>query len=193
MTLKEKQGKARKLKVVFTDETKEEELDTLISEAEASIALEKEQEKIRKENEKKAKEADKKSSIILRNTSLEDVDQKDYFFWNEETKEVNTAPSYFNKVSGMPVDYEELVNVFDNIFPKNKGFLFYKAQGKELYFVIIPLKYATTVGKQNNSIPGDHQRHAMSFIGEGSVSIESLKQKLTKVANHPSIAKEELF
>lgn len=193
MTLKEKQGKARKLKVIFTEETTEDQLDALITEAEAKATLEKEQAKIAKENAKKAAEQDKKATIILRNTSLEDVEQKDYFFWNEETKEVDTAPSYFNKVSGTPVDYEPLVEVFDNIFPKKKGFLFYKAQGKELYFVIVPLKYATTVGKQNNSIPGDHQRHAMSFIGEGSVSVESLKQKLTKVANHPSIAKEELF
>ena len=192
MTLKQKQGLARKLKVVFTDETTEEQLDVLIKEAEDKKAFEAEQEKIRLENEAREKEASKKK-IILRNTSLEDVDQKDYFFKNKETGNIETAPAFFNKICGTPVDQEELVTVFDSIFPKKKGFLFYKVQGKELYLVIVPLKYATTIGEQNDSIPGDFQKHAMSFIGEGSVGIESLKQKLTKIANHSSIAKEELF
>lgn len=193
MTLKQKQGLARKLKVVFTEETSEEELDGLIKDAEAKAELEKEQEKIKLANEKKAREQDKKAKIVLRNTSLEDMDQKDYFYPDLENKQVDTAPSFFNKICGLPVEYEELVEVFDNIFPKKKGFLFYKVQGKELYLVIVPRKYATTVGKENDSQPGDFQKHALSFIGEGSVSVESLKQKLTKVANHTSIAKEELF
>lgn len=160
MSLIKKQGKARRLKIVFTEETTEEQLDALILEAEAREEAAAEAERIKKENERKAKEADKKASIVLRNTSLEDVEQKDYFFRDIEKNVVNTAPSYFNKVSGMPVDNEELITVFDGIFPKKKGFLFYKAMGKELYFVIVPLKYATTVGEKNNSIPGDHQRHA---------------------------------
>lgn len=170
--------------IAFKPEATEEELDKL-------IALEEEQVRIRKENEKKEKEA-KKKSVVLKDVDGEEVDQKDYFFPDVVKGTTDTAPSYFNKVFGLPVEQEELLDVFNNAFRKDKKFLFYKVQGKEIYLIIIPLKYATTISKSNESTPGDFQKHAISFIGEGSVNIESLKMKLAKVANHSSIAREPL-
>src|SRR5690606_14570897 len=99
---------------------------------------------------------------------------------------------FFNKICGMPVDREELIEVFNQFFPKKKGFLFYKQRNAEVYLVIVPLKYATTISKANESRPGDFQRHAMSFINEGSVNIDSLKIKLGRIAKHTSISTEPL-
>lgn len=183
---------AKKLGMVVTPETTEDQLDTFIKESEAKDALEKEQAKIAAANVKKATEEAKKAKIILKDVDGEDVDQKDYFFHNEKTGETDTAPVYFNKVCGYPVDREDLIEVFNSVFPKNKGFLFNKLRDKELYLIIVPIKYATTISKNNESLPGDFQKHALSFIGEGSVNIDSLKLKLAKVANHPSIRKEPL-
>lgn len=184
--------KALSLDIEVTQNTTEDELDLLIKNAEEKEALEKQQDKIAKENEKKAKEAAKKSSIILRNVDNVDVEQKDYFYPNLEKDVTDTAPVYFNRVCGYPVDREDLLDVFNNIFPKSKQFLFYKLRDKEVYLIIVPLKYAKTVGRATESQPGDFQKHALSFINEGSVNIDSLKLKLAKVAKHTDIAKEPI-
>lgn len=190
--LKLLRGKARRLKVIFNDKTTEDELSDLIAEAEDRIQFEKDQQKIYKENEKNAKEAHIKANIVLRNTDLVDMEQKDYFARDRKTGEVETAPAAFNKICGYPVEREELVAIFDSIFPKDRDFLFYKCYDKEVYLVIVPLKYAVTVQEHTEPDAGAFQRHALSFIGEGSVNPESLRSKLKVIYNHADIAKQPL-
>lgn len=154
---------ALELTIPFTDETTDDELKELIKNhvpAEVPVI--------------------KKKPVILKDVNGKDVDQKDYFFSKEKGKD--TAPMYFNKIAGYPVEREEMLEVFNRIFKPEKGILFYKQYDKEVYMIIVPLKYASSVGAHNDSINGDHQRHAISFIGEGSVNMDTLRQKLTKVA-----------
>jgi len=201
MSLATKKTKAEKLGITFKEDVKEEELDKLIEEADAKIALEKEQDKIAKDNAKKAADEEKKKQIILKDVDGDDVDQAEYFFprLTDETIDGKvykatdqTAPTWFNRTCGLPVDREELIEVFNLHFPKKKGFLFYKKRDSEVYLVIVPLKYATTISKSNESRPGDHQRHAISFLAEGSVNLDSLKMKLGRIAKHSSISSEPL-
>jgi len=203
MSLDDKKILAKELKIKFTKDTTEEELDILIEknkeEAEKK-ALELAEKKAAEEARELAEK--NKSKIILKDTLGKDVDQKDYFFprlVEEKTLDGTilpvtdqTAPVYFNKMCGVPVEREELIEVFHNAFGKDKGFLFYKSISQELYLIIVPLKYATTVSRSNDSQAGHFQRHALSFINEGSVNADSLKLKLAKVAKHPSISKEPL-
>lgn len=200
--------KAERLGIVFTEgyvPKSEEEVDKLIEEKQKLVDQQKEEEKIRKAAEKKAAEQAKKHQIILKDVDGDDVDQADYF-WPRLVKETiktpsgektlepttETAPVYFNKQCGVPVDDPDLIDVFVQYFPRSKGFLFYKTRGKELYLIIVPLKYATTISAANESRPGDFQRHALSFIVEGSVNIDSLKLKLARIAKHSSISTEPL-
>jgi hypothetical protein len=115
-----------------------------------------------------------KKSIVLKNSSGEVVEEEDYFFGG-------TATESFNKDCGMPVDREDLLEVFHKIFSPEDNFLFYKATNKEVYLVIVPLKYSSSVSKENGSFPGTFQAHAMSFINEGSVNMDTLKTKLKKI------------
>jgi len=201
MALATKKTKATRLGIKFKEDVKEEELDVLIEAAEAKKAAEKEEKRIQAEEIKKAEEAANKNKIILRDVDGDDVNQNEYFYPRAKDEEINgvvykktdqTAPTWFNRTCGMPVDREELIEVFLKQFPKKKGFLFYKQRDSEVYLVIVPLKYATTVRDSNESQPGDYQRHAMSFISEGSVNIDSLKTKLQRIANHPTISKDPL-
>lgn len=201
MSLATKKTKAKRLGIEFSEDVKEEQLDTLIEEAEAKKAAEKEEERIRKEEEKKAREAENKKKIILKDVDGDDVNQNEYFYPRLQDETINgktykktdqTAPEWFNRTCGMPVEREELIDAFVKHFPKKKGFLFYKQRDSEVYIVIVPLKYATTVGASNESQPGDYQRHAISFISEGSVNIDSLKMKLERIAKHSTISKEPL-
>lgn len=201
MALATKKTKATRLGITFKDDAKEEELDVLIEEAEAKIAAEKEEQKIQEAEAKKAEAAKNKNKVILKDVDGDDVNQNEYFFPRLKDETINgvtfkktdqTAPEWFNRTCGMPVDREELVETFTKHFPKKKGFLFYKMRDSEVYVVIVPLKYATTVRGSNESQPGDYQRHAMSFIAEGSVNIDSLKMKLKRIANHSTISNEPL-
>jgi len=192
MNLTDKKKKAKELKIKFEETVTEEQLDDLIAVAEAKKIQDVEEKKIEDEAAKKASSEAKKTQIVLKDVEGNDVDQADYFYSDSETKSKNIAPSYFNKTDGVPVEREDLIEVFNNVFSKNKKFLFYRCIDKEVYLIIVPLKYATTIGKSNESLHGSYQRHALSFIGEGSVNIDSLKMKLAKVANHPSISKEPL-
>lgn len=182
------EAKAIKLDLQFSDETSNEDLTNLIEEAEEKKAAEKVEQDIQKENDKKKAEFAKKNQIILKNTLGEDMDQSDYFFSKEAGKK--TAPVYFNKISGYPVDREDLIEVFNRVFKPSQNFLFYKMRDRELYQIIVPLKHATTISRFNESEDGDFQRHAISFIGEGSVNLDALEQKLLKVANHKSIGEK---
>jgi len=121
-----------------------------------------------------------KKSITLKNTSGKEVDEEDYFY---STKgEANAAPVYFHDVCGYPVDREDMLAVFDKIFNPKNNFLFYKTKDKEVYIIIVPKKFADTIGAEHDSIDGDFQKHAISFISEGSVNLDTLRMKLLKVA-----------
>jgi hypothetical protein len=195
MSLTDLQKKAKKLGVDYDEFETEEKLQELVNAAEAKKEQEKEENAIKLAEIKKQEALAKKSNIILQDTDGNDVEQKDYFYHgiDKDTGKIilDTAPSYFNKICGKPVDREELIEVFNSIFDKSKKFLFYKLVDKEVYLVIVPLKYAKTVGKANESIAGDHQKHALSFITEGSVNVDSLKSKLTRIAEHASSISKE--
>ncbi len=142
---------------------------------------------------KRQKEADEaaalalknKKKIILKNTLGEEVSQKDYFY---STKGKETAPPYFHDVCGQPVEREDMLTVFNKIFKPKDGILFYKAMDKEVYIIIVPLKHSSIVGAQHNSVDGEFQKHAISFVSEGSVNLDTLKNKLTRVSSTIKIA-----
>lgn len=175
--LEKVQEKATALGIVFKEDDTVEVISELI-------------EKKKEENKPKKKT----SSVVLKDVNGKDVDEKDYF-WplkvkdkdGKETGEVIYAPDSFHKYNGDPVTREDLLAVFNRIFDPKDGFLFYKDRNSELYLVIVPLKLAASVGEENNSIGCDFQRHAVSFLYEGSVNIETLKRKLTQIRNHKSI------
>lgn len=131
------------------------------------------------ETTKTTKAKSKEKPIILKNIFGKDMKEADYFY--SEDGESGKAPSYFNKTCGLPVDREDLVEVFNEVFDPEHNVLFYKTPDKELYIIIIPLKYATTVSRYNESVDGDFQKHAISFINEGSVNIDTLRSKLSRI------------
>jgi len=171
---------ATKLGIPFSEDVSLEDLSKVVSEKKAAIV---EENRIKKENEKKAEDEAKKTKIILKDTSGKEVNEDDYFYKSKDKdgKVVGGAPSYFNKICGFPVDREELITVFNRIFKPEYGFLFYKTRDTEVYIIIVPIKHSSTVGSFNDSTPGDFQKHAISFINEGSVNLDSLRMKLEKV------------
>ena len=203
--MEKKKAKAKQLGIDLTKiegELTEARLDELIDQKSAQIAQDAEEKRIAKEQAAIAAAAAKDTKVILKDVDGQDVDQADYFFPRLEDeklpdgkvlkKTTETAPEYFNKMCGMPVDDPDLINEFVKHFPRSKGFLFYKQRRQELYLVIVPLKYATTVNRSNESRPGDFQRHALSFINEGSVNLDSLKLKLARISKHSSISREAI-
>ncbi len=147
-----------------------------------------EAEKKAAEKRKAAEEAKKKSvKIVLKYTLGEEVVQSDYFFSPDGS---DTAPSYFHEAFGYPVDREELLAVFNKVFKPKDGILFYKARDKEVYLVIVPIKHSSIVGPAHNSVPGDFQKHALSFIADGSVNVDTLRTKLNRVATTIKIVAE---
>ena len=123
------------------------------------------------ENDPKVKEMKK---VLLMNTSGKEVKQKDYFF------EGVMLPS-FEKTCGKAVDREDLLEVFNKVFKPEDNILFYRQLDKEVYIIIVPIKYSTSIGENNNSITGDFQKHALSFLNEGQVNLESLRSKLERI------------
>ena len=173
---------AKKLGIPFAEDVKQEVLESLIADKKAAEI----EERARLQEAELLAESQKESSVIvLKNVFGDDVDQDDYFFEGKNAKgEVaGGAPSYFNKLCGMPVDREDMLVVFNRIFKPKYNFLFYKARDRELYFIIVPIKYSSIIGGSNESLPHDFQRHAISFIGEGSVNLESLRMKLERVSS----------
>jgi len=130
-------------------------------------------EEIKKETIKKEK-VEKKQSI-LRNTSGKEVPEADYFF-------NGVVPAGFKGTCGNPVDREDLIGVFNKVFKPEDNMLFYKQSDKEVYLIIIPIKYSTIIGEFNNSLEGDFQKHAISFLNEGSVNLDTLKLKLSRIS-----------
>lgn len=182
-TLEKLKKEATKLGIPFDEEkVTEEELSGLVEEKKEA---EKEENRIKTAEEKKAKDEAKKSVIVLKNVFGEDMDPKDYFWPSTPKKEgekVTFAPSWFNRTCGFPVDREDMIAVFNRIFDPKKNFLFYKVRDKELYIIIVPIKYSSIIGAHNESIAGDFQKHAISFIGDGSVNVDTLKLRLQKIA-----------
>jgi len=134
--------------------------------------VEKAEKVVKVEKEKKVK------SIILKNTEGKDVPEGDYFY---SDKGNGTAHPDFNNMFGIPVDREDMIEIFNKTFKPSDNFLFYRQKDKEVYIIIIPLKYATAVSRENDSVEGDFQKHAISFIGEGSVNLDTLKAKLKQI------------
>ncbi len=175
MALTENQKKANKLKIAWSETTTDDQLEALIKIEEdkaAMIALDK-----------------KKEKLVLKDIEGKDVDEKDYFFEGDIENPVTKvkthvcAPLYFNRVCGLPVDREDMVQVFKNVFRENaKDLLFYKVRDREIYTVIVPLSKSTVVGASEDSLPGDFQKHTISFIADGSVNLDTLKLKLRKIA-----------
>ncbi len=132
-----------------------------------------------RDEEAKKKQGVKKK-IVIKNTLGEEVSQKDYFY---SSKGNDTAPAYFTDVCGYPVDREDMLAVFHKIFRPKDGFLFYKTKEKEVYVIIVPIKHSSIIGADHDSIEGDFQKHAISFISEGSVNLDTLQMKLKKVAS----------
>jgi len=183
MALTENQKKANKLKISWDNNTTDEVLADLIKQKEAQMEQDEEEKKILKEEERLALLA-KKKSLILKNIKGEDVDEKDYFYPGEDKngKAVYT-PTWFNAACGTPVVDEDMIEVFKKVFgPAAIDFLFYKAPKMEVYIVIVPLKRARFVGQSEDSIGGDFQKHAISFVADGSVNLDTLKLKLRKIA-----------
>jgi hypothetical protein len=112
--------------------------------------------------------------IVLKNTLGKEVSEENYFFGGK-------APSSFEGSCGLPVEREDLLDVFNKIFKPEDNILFYRQRDKEVYIVIIPLKYSSTIGAEHNSIEGDFQKHAISFLNEGSVNLDTLKLKLKRI------------
>lgn len=117
---------------------------------------------------------------ILKNTSGKEVPECEYFF-SEKGLSEGKAPSGFSQTCGKPVDREDLLGVFNKIFKPEDNILFYKQSDKEVYIVIVPLKYSPSVGQSNGSLEGDFQKHAISFLNEGSVNLDTLKMKLKRI------------
>lgn len=115
-----------------------------------------------------------KPKFTLKNAAGKDVPANDYFY-------KGIIPSGFEGTCGKPVDREDLLTVFNKVFRPEDNILFYKQQDKEVYLVIVPLKYSDSVGDEHDSIDGDFQKHAISFLTEGSVNVDSLRQKLDKI------------
>ena len=131
-------------------------------------------EEVKEEVKEVKEEVKKKETANLRNTSGTPVEDKDYFYGG-------VVPPGLKTTCGNPVDREDLVAVFNKVFKPEDNILFYKQSDKEVYLIIVPIKYSTSIGEHNNSILGDFQKHAISFINEGSVNLDTLRLKLERI------------
>jgi aromatic ring hydroxylase len=116
----------------------------------------------------------KVKSVIIKNTQGKEMSVDDYFF-------KGVLPSGFEGTCGKPVEREDLLNVFNKVFRPDDNILFYRQVDKEVYLVIVPIKYSVSVGDFNDSMDGDFQKHAISFLTEGSVNLDTLRQKLERI------------
>ena len=122
-----------------------------------------------------------KKKSVLKNVKGEEVPEKDYFYAKDENG--GKPPIGFEKMCGKPVEREDILEVFNKVFKPEDNILFYKTNDKEVYLVIIPLKYSTSVGDTHESVNGDFQKHALSFLQEGSVNLTTLRMKLQRILN----------
>lgn len=115
----------------------------------------------------------------IKNTKGEEVPVENYFFAPAGEKPI--APPFFNKSVGLPVDREDLIEIFNKIFKPEDNFVFLKSMNKEVYGVLIPLKF-TKISNQEDSVLGEFQYHAISFVLDGSVNISKLISKLKEIS-----------
>ena len=122
----------------------------------------------------KPQAATNKKPVMLRTVLGRQVARADYFY-------KGVVPAGFEGTCGKPVDREDLIETFHKVFKPEDNILFYKQLDKEVYIVIVPIKYSTSIGDFNDSIEGDFQKHAISFLNEGSVNVDTMRQKLERV------------
>lgn len=116
----------------------------------------------------------KNKKSVLMNVFGKEVPEADYFY-------KGVVPAGFLGTCGKPVDREDLIDVFHKVFKPSDNILFYRQTDKEVYIVIIPLRYAIEVGNSEDSLDGDFQKHAISFLNEGSVNLDTMRQKLERI------------
>ena len=137
--------------------------------------IETKEEKAKAIEDAKVKENTEK--VTLFNLLGKEVPKNDYFF-------KGIVPPGFEGTCGKAVDREDLITAFHKVFKEKDNILFYKQLDKEVYIVIVPIKYSNSIGEFNDSIEGDFQKHAISFLSEGSVNLDTMKIKLEKVKTH---------
>ena len=115
-----------------------------------------------------------KNTVKLKNVLGKEVPSKNYFY-------NGITPAGFVGACGKSVDREDLVGLFHKVFKPSDNILFYKQLDKEVYIVIIPIKYSTEIGDFNDSFGGDFQKHAISFLSEGSVNLDTMRKKLERI------------
>ena len=112
--------------------------------------------------------------VVLINALGKEVPCEDYFY-------KGIVPPGFEGTCGKAVDREDLLDLFHKVFKPSDNILFYRQLDKEVYIVIIPIKYSTSIGDFNDSIDGDFQKHAISFLSEGSVNLDTMRKKLERI------------
>lgn len=122
------------------------------------------------------KSEEKRPKVSVFNTSGKEVPTTDYFY-------KGIVPAGFEGTCGKPVERGDLLDVFNKVFKPEDNILFYKQVDKEVYLIIIPLKYSVSVGEAEDSLDGDFQKHAISFLNEGSVNTDTLRQKLERITS----------
>ena len=111
---------------------------------------------------------------FIKNNLGEDVPVADYFY-------KGMLSSGFKGTCGSPVSREDLLTVFHKVFKPEDNILFYKQDDKEVYIVIIPIRFSEEIGENHDSLDGDFQKHAISFLSEGQVNPDTLRQKLERI------------
>lgn len=129
-----------------------------------------------------AKKTKKLKPFVFKDNEGNTADPSDYFFpfIGEDGSNETVCPPYFNDMCGSPVDREDLLEIFWSIFDKKDGYLLYKMVDREVYVVIVPI-HLSVVNVEEGAMPGDFQKHAMSFILEGSVNPTLFKSKLKQI------------
>ena len=129
----------------------------------------------------------KEKELKIYDTSGNEMDPVDYFFTPEGEETI--VPPYFTQMCGDPVDREDLVKEFDKVFDGEHKFLFYKVRNKEIYVIIVPLKLSI-INHEEDALSGEFQKHAISFIYEGGVNMDSFKRKIKQVRKSAHTLKE---
>ena len=163
----EELAEAKKL----ADAKKVEELKAKAEAKKVADAKKAEAKKIADAEAKKDAEVKK---VVLINALGKEVPCEDYFY-------KGIVPPGFEGTCGKAVDREDLLDLFHKVFKPSDNILFYRQLDKEVYIVIIPIKYSTSIGDFNDSIDGDFQKHAISFLSEGSVNLDTMRKKLERI------------
>ena len=132
------------------------------------------------------KESKKVLSFVASSGAL--VPFGNYTYTAHGAEAVEPAPHVIKKM-GTPVEEDDLLDTFHKVFAAKHEFLFYKEGRKEVYTVIVPLTHVTELGAEEDSVTGECQVHAMSFIMEGSIDADTLTSKLKRIAKNLNYTK----